>query len=863
MTMDERIEPAVRFVPRVPTWQVSRPQLVERVEHGLTDGLVIVRAVAGGGKTSLLSEWGRTTSRSGSWFTVDETVVGRFALWDQVVRSAGGDRAAAAAAAVEAANGLQLRSALQDAFGERPHVLVLDEADGLSDPDIFDDIAWLVRHTSCAVILSTRAVLPLENPAQVARLGPVVIGPESMAFTAEETTAVLEALADSPDLVHAAYNQLRGWPLGTRALQLELEHRGPNGSLDESLLNVATMLATDHPSLPDALKDASIMQFAVRVSLPEWITLELAETLAGTSEASLMMDELEANGLGSWSDAREGRIFRLQPFLRTSLMRSFNALPQAERTGIRRSYAVWAAAVGLPVIAGREAVEIGDWDLLSDVTKRHFRRVMRLHHSEWVVLLRAVPLERMLRLPALASVYVQLLNAVSAPMHRIRALSSLLLDSIAPIRERGSTLDRIWRNSALLAVERITGRYTAAGATAERLNSLIERLNHEEYASLEELLPTLYIHIATTRLYNGDLPGATAVLEDALRAQIDAPWSRLHALSVLAMAAALDGDMRRASTLTRDIESTIDIPGWRGTYSAAGFHIARGLLAVEAFDPRRAVEEMDQLERHFATIEHWPLILRVRALAAMLDGSSAAAAERLPLDIRDRARRSQTSAAMRALLVSTRADLLLAAGETSRADGVLANGGDRGSLNVMAAAARSALVGGNDARALALSNAILTGTPVAPVTTASGLLVQAIANARLGRRDPADQAARRAVIVLNESGLRLPLALVPRDDLIGLVADAQLTFPLSDVPHLIADAAPTIRLTRRERAVLDQLVAHSSVRALAQSLFVSPNTVKSQLRSLYRKLGVSTRDEALQVARAMALMSEYDPTHEV
>ena len=62
-------------------------------------------------------------------------------------------------------------------------------------------------------------------------------------------------------------------------------------------------------------------------------------------------------------------------------------------------------------------------------------------------------------------------------------------------------------------------------------------------------------------------------------------------------------------------------------------------------------------------------------------------------------------------------------------------------------------------------------------------------------------------------------------------------------------ARPT--LTPRETAVLQALFAHESRTDVADALFVSVNTVKSQLRSLYTKLGVSTREQAL--ARAVAL----------
>ena len=47
----------------------------------------------------------------------------------------------------------------------------------------------------------------------------------------------------------------------------------------------------------------------------------------------------------------------------------------------------------------------------------------------------------------------------------------------------------------------------------------------------------------------------------------------------------------------------------------------------------------------------------------------------------------------------------------------------------------------------------------------------------------------------------------------------------------------------------------ASVNDIAARLHVSANTVKSQRRSLYRKLGASTREEALAIATGHGLIT--------
>jgi DNA-binding NarL/FixJ family response regulator len=79
----------------------------------------------------------------------------------------------------------------------------------------------------------------------------------------------------------------------------------------------------------------------------------------------------------------------------------------------------------------------------------------------------------------------------------------------------------------------------------------------------------------------------------------------------------------------------------------------------------------------------------------------------------------------------------------------------------------------------------------------------------------------------------------------------ELVRPMAAPSELIA--TPIAPLTRRERVVLSNLSEDVTLEQIATKLFVTRNTVKSQVRSLYRKLGVSTRAEAVAWARAAGL----------
>jgi LuxR family maltose regulon positive regulatory protein len=93
-----------------------------------------------------------------------------------------------------------------------------------------------------------------------------------------------------------------------------------------------------------------------------------------------------------------------------------------------------------------------------------------------------------------------------------------------------------------------------------------------------------------------------------------------------------------------------------------------------------------------------------------------------------------------------------------------------------------------------------------------------------------------------------PLADAPllRDDVEGLRRRVQ------PVPE--GDAACLSSITAAEARVLRLLPTHHSIREIADLLFLSRFTVKSHAHSVYRKLGVSSRSEAVERARQLRIL---------
>jgi LuxR family maltose regulon positive regulatory protein len=74
----------------------------------------------------------------------------------------------------------------------------------------------------------------------------------------------------------------------------------------------------------------------------------------------------------------------------------------------------------------------------------------------------------------------------------------------------------------------------------------------------------------------------------------------------------------------------------------------------------------------------------------------------------------------------------------------------------------------------------------------------------------------------------------------------------------ISAASGVRELTPAELRLLHQLPTHHSLPQIAAEFHVSPNTVKSQARAVYAKLGVSSRREAVERARAAGLLPAPD-----
>lgn len=142
-------------------------------------------------------------------------------------------------------------------------------------------------------------------------------------------------------------------------------------------------------------------------------------------------------------------------------------------------------------------------------------------------------------------------------------------------------------------------------------------------------------------------------------------------------------------------------------------------------------------------------------------------------------------------------------------------------------------------------------------TLASVLLRRAVANDRLGHQLAADNAFAEAFHIMHRDGALTPLLGLPGDELDALLirfveaqpemtaAVAQLrvsarTRPRSTTPEYVPP-----KLTARESVVAHWLRTEYPLSVIAARLHVSSNTLKSQVRSIYVKIGATSREQAI------------------
>jgi len=489
----------------------------------------------------------------------------------------------------------------------------------------------------------------------------------------------------------------------------------------------------------------------------------------------------------------------------------------------------------LPADEIAEAVSRGDLAEASRLAIVHWDGREMVGIDRLAGVLESLPLRQLRRFPVLAMVLA--LHYRSRPG---RSLRSGELFALAVASARLSTKQPADTRALIGVIEtgalRSLGLQDAALAAARRAERLLERADAVpmEAPQLPKVAALADPHLAITYFNCGRWPqGRDAAERGYQRPGTAGEINAFHSLALMAGMYALGGEMTLAAALATDARARRaaypDFDGYHGAY----LRIAESLLALDGDDVAAAREALAGLGPHLTTIEHWPVI-------AMIEGRIGAAeqdpvrAEAQMAALLTRGARPPATPYLRALFDSVRALLLTASGRPNLALDLMRRH-PASVPEVVSEIARAQLhMGRSDQAERALAALRSSNTPVVVRTRVEQLILSAQAAEHLGDRSRAGRIRDQAAGLASAHGMALRTRHLPDP----------------------ADAAPTTELTRAERAVLNLLAAGATRPEIAAQLFVSQETIKSHLRSIYRKLGVGSRTDAVRVAHERWLLDQ-------
>lgn len=881
---------AARFsVPVLPKTFVRRQRLAERLSQGVHGPLTLVDAPAGAGKTLLVADWIGTPDapRRTAWLTVEAEDNGPGVFWTYVLESlrhhglALPDDIGSPGRPGEVDRSLLTRLADRLSAQSEPLVLVLDEFDRVAaSAEIADELQFVLRHAGdglrLMIISRTEPMLPLHRYRAAGQV--VEIRGADLAFLPAETAVLVDrhGLELADHAVRALTTRTAGWAAGLRLCVLAAQHADdPETFLKDFEAGQSTLADFLLAEVLDA-QPPETQDLLLRTSILDRVHPELANALTGRDDAERILVELQrANAFVS---AIGHSWYRLHPLFAEILRVHLRVQQPALEPGLHRTAARWLGDAGLLAEALRHAAEAGDWELAAT------RFIDGLAIAQ---LLTGLDMERLDALftrmpPDTAGPAADLVRAaqelarhdVNRGLARLRGVEqSLCENTTGHTREPDSTA-AVRLSCALLRVlaARMTGSADLAEAAAEDVAAAERALPAERLAQHPELSALMLTDLGSAQLWAGRFDAARVTLTAAAQDSHEAltAFPRHESLSRLALIDFLRGWPGRAETHVRQAIAEAERCGLPPAARTGVAHLVLAAVTLDREELGTARAHFDQaaassLSPHDPIVTAGTAIVRSRLLLAQ--GRPHEAVRALE-ELRRPPTPLEPSPWVEQRVALAVATAHLADGDPDGALRALEDKGAAGPESA-AAAARVRLAAGDGRGALDLLDASPTGPGEGPAITVRVLLARAQAVESLGDDHSARRLVARALRLARPEQLRRPFSeaspwlrrLLHRRPALAQGHD-WLPEPL--VPHTAPrdeqqSPAPVLEavvepLSPREQDVLERLAQMLSTEEIAADLYLSANTVKTHLKSIYRKLGATRRGEAVRRARELRLL---------
>ncbi|MFF1541161.1 LuxR C-terminal-related transcriptional regulator [Microbacterium sp. NPDC058269] len=843
---------------------VARPRLLTRLSAAMDEPwtLTVLAAPAGTGKTRLLAQWAHVLGSdegegtSVVWLAIqrgerdlESLRVALERLDDEPLRTSLDRVARTWSTETARALARSLRSA------ERRVVIIIDDVHLIESDQVADMLSTFVDTVpgNAHVVLSGRGTprIPLAR-RRIAGIA-LELDARDLAFTPDEVKAFFRArgMSLSQGEITSVLRRTEGWATGLRLLELAALHDSFAPRLP---------LRGDSPSVTDyfveevfADLDHELSEFLVLTSVPESFTPELASRLTGGAPAAIVIEQLIRLNVLISRSRDEPAWYHYHPMLREFLYSRLHERDRDVVESLEKTTAEWFAAEQEHRLALAHATRSRDVTSMSLILRRCGMQLVLMGHADEVIAATA-------ELPrsVLAEPVVQMLIASARLARGDASTAAALLDSSSSVGGESAVV-RQWRKGLDL---HIAVRRGGLPETLDRLELVLDEVTGES-----QLDTYVFLQAAMAELYVGNLDRAARFARFASDHAVVAGTAaaELQAAAIMNTAELFRG---RMDEVLRS-GACVDLRWAELGHPADSFYEVTRVWRYWVPFERMLVGDVDEtLQVATDIIESGtePAIARgLRGMIALLGADSAVDAHAAAVALLDNlSPRSENPLpvhwyAMMSAFAVRAFDRL---GESALRDRFIVEVehaiGSTGDVAVLRAIA--ALHDQEFALARQALAPVLEGNSrcLLPASMVDAWLVAACLDVQSGHPEQA------------QVSLAFALALAEPEEHVRRFADAGPVV----ARLLAARATPGARgrfadrvrerlaamgmlideeLTRRERIVLAALSRNATLREIAQQEFISPNTVKTHVRNIYRKLGVSDREAVTAAAHALGI----------
>ena len=894
--------------PGLPPWVVARPRLDRRVAQGTRRPLTSVTGSPGAGKTLAVASWAAGHSAGPvAWVTLDEYDNRPEVFWSYVVaalRQSGVavGRAAASLAHAEMAGHvflLRLASALAD---HDPAVtLVLDDFHQLTDGEVLAGLAYVLKNATpgLRLVVTSRIdpPLPLHQYRLTGDLTEIRAG--DLAFSVPEAASLMvqHGVTLPADALEFLTEREEGWAAGLRMAAMSMAgHPDPEqfvknlnaedtavaGYLVEEVLNAQ----------PDDVRDVLL-----HLSVLEQVNADIAGALLGRGELAATLGALAAGN--SFVQPVGDGWYRFHSLFRDVLLLKLRRERPDVVAGLQREAARWYQRGGMLAEAVRYAAKAGDWPLVAAimVDELAIGQLMGPGHGGLPADgFRVVPEGDVSPQFLLAAAAVALSESGDqAAEAQLRAAEELLGRLPGNLPEDSDVLCRF---AACVIRGRMAVRrgsiqtLEAATAKAERLLGKIPKaaLARHPHAVARVLSGRGVVELwAGNCCSAADLfSRAARLLDDVIeglepgRPELRARHNELAACrAYLALTEALRGRLNLAAEIAGSVTPLLGDGRVRQPHPVAEVTLA--LVSLERGELSTSRARLKVAESALAA--HPDRLASAVGSLVAARGSLAEGRTHTVLETIERARRGRSLPPyLDRMLARTESQAHAAAGDGQAALEAARRVGPQSALDGSVVLSRAWLASG-DAVAARRALAAVLETPaegtadamtdtmadtMADTARVEAWLADALLSIRGGDEVRGRKSLEQALRLGEEQKRRLPFtierswlrpALMRHPELAS--AHRQLLGPGLVAPSAVPaqrkapdDAAPVIveELSSRERDVLRHVGEMLDTADIAAEMYISVNTVKTHLKSIFRKLGAADRREAFRRARQLNLL---------